>query len=145
MLEPLNVLIGSVSAVELAVVAGAVLLAGFLRGFVGFGAALIIIMVLSVVFGPLVAVPVANLAGLPATFQLLPSAVRDAERFFVVPFCIGAFGAAPVGAWVLVAIKPSVMRLVISGFVFSMVGILYCGSRLMRCPAPVPRTGSGPM
>ena len=143
MLEPLKVLIGSVSAVELAVVAGAVLLAGFMRGFVGFGAALIIIMVLSIVFGPLVAVPVANFAGLPATIQLLPSAVRDAERPFVVPFCLGTFVAAPVGAWVLISIEPSVMRMVISAFVLAMVVILYRGWKLTRRPGLVALAGAG--
>ncbi len=143
MLEPLLALIGSVSAIDLAVVVAAVFLAGFMRGFVGFGAALVIIMVLSVVFGPLVAVPIANFAGLPATFQLLPAAIRDAERPFVVPFCLGTFAAAPVGAWVLVAIEPSVMRMVISAFVILMVGILYRGWRLTRHPGPVALAGAG--
>ena len=143
MLEPLEVLIGPLSAFELAASAGAVLLAGFLRGFVGFGAALIIIMVLSVVFGPLVAVPVANLAGLPATLQLLSSAVRDSERPFVVPFSLGTFAAAPVGAWVLISIDPSIMRMVISAFVLAMVVMLYRGWQLTHHSGPIALAGAG--
>ena len=48
----------------------AILSAGFIRGFTGFGASLIIVMTLSVVFGPLIAVPIACLSGLPSMFQL---------------------------------------------------------------------------
>lgn len=143
MLEPFEVLIGPLSAVELTVVAVAVLLAGFVRGFVGFGAALIIVMVFSVVFGPQVAVPVANFAGLPATVQLLPTAVREAERPFVLPFCFGTFVAAPLGVWILIAIDPSVMRMVISAFVLTMVLILYRGWRLARRPGKTLLAGAG--
>ncbi len=130
--EPFELLVGSASALELSAIAVAILLAGFIRGFVGFGAALIIVMVLSVVFGPQVAVPVANFAGLPATLQLLPTAVREAERSFVLPFCLGTFVGAPLGVWILIAIEPSVMRIVISAFVLVMVAILYRGWRLDR-------------
>jgi len=143
MLEPFEVLISSLSAVELATVAGAVLMAGFLRGFVGFGAALIIIMVLSVVFGPLVAVPATNFAGLPATFQLLPSAVRDSERPFVVPFGLGTFIVAPLGALILISIEPSIIRMAISAFVLAMVVMLYRGWRLRRPLGPAALAGAG--
>ena len=96
MFESLQALLGPVSSTGLAIVAGTVLLAGFIRGFVGFGAALIIVMVLSAVFGPVMAVPAANLTGLPATLQLLPAAVRDSERGFVLPFGLTSFAIAPL-------------------------------------------------
>ncbi len=143
MLETITSYIGPVSALELFVVAGAVLFAGFLRGFVGFGAALIIVMVLSVVFGPLVAVPAANFAGLPATLQLLPTAVRESERSFVIPFCLATFVAAPLGAWILVSIDPAMMRMVISAFVLFMVLMLYCGWQFTRQTGPAALAGAG--
>ena len=111
MLESIQVLIGPVSYAGLAIVAGAVLLAGFIRGFVGFGAALIIVMVLSAVYGPVMAVLVANLTGLLAIFQLLPAAVHDSDRRFVLPFGLASFLIATLGVLVLISLDPAIMRM----------------------------------
>ncbi len=125
----LEALLGPVSVLELALVAATLLIAGFLRGFVGFGGALIVIMVVSAVFGPLIAVPIAVLTGLPSTIQLLPVAVRHAERPFVIPFGLASFAAAPFGTWVLVSVEPAVMKMAISVAVLGMVLMLYRGWR----------------
>jgi uncharacterized membrane protein YfcA len=143
MLETIQVYIGPVSYVGLTIVASAVLLAGFIRGFVGFGAALIIVMVLSAVFGPIVAVPAANLSGLPATIQLLPTAVRDSERGFVLPFGLASFAIAPFGVMVLLSLDPSIMRMAISVFVLLMFLVLVCGWQLTRRPSKAMLTGAG--
>lgn len=102
-----------------------VLIAGFLRGFVGFGSSLIIVMVLSVVIGPPAAVGVAGLSGLAPVLQLLPSAFRHSERSFVLPFGLPTFMAAPFGTWVLVVADPTAMKIMISLFVLAMVAMLY--------------------
>ncbi len=68
-------------------------------------------MVLSAVFGPVMAVPAANLAGLPATFQLLPAAVHDNDRRFVLPFGLASFLIAPLGVLVLISLDPAIMRM----------------------------------
>jgi uncharacterized membrane protein YfcA len=102
-----------------------VLIAGFLRGFVGFGSSLIIVMVLSVVVGPPAAVGVAGLSGIAPVAQLLPNAIRYSERSFVVPFGLFTFLAAPIGTWMLVAADPNFMKIVISLFVLVMVVMLY--------------------
>ncbi|NKB56400.1 MAG: TSUP family transporter [Alphaproteobacteria bacterium] len=141
--EWFEALVGPISTAGVTLVVGAILFAGFLRGFVGFGAALIIVMVLSVVLGPLIAVPIANLAGLPATLQLLPTAVRESERSFVIPFCLATFLAAPVGAWILISIDPAMMRMVISAFVLAMVAMLFRGWQLSRPLGPTALAGAG--
>ncbi|MFT6583205.1 MAG: sulfite exporter TauE/SafE family protein [Alphaproteobacteria bacterium] len=106
-------------------IAGAALLAGFLRGFVGFGGALVVVMTLSVVLGPLAAVPISFLSGLPSTIQLLPVAWRESERAFVVPFGLATFFGAPLGAWVLVSADPAIIKIAISVFVLIMVLMLH--------------------
>lgn len=126
--------LGLNSYVALSVVAVAVLSAGILRGFVGFGASLVIVMVLSVVVGPVAAVPIANLTGLPSGFQLLPDALRHSERSFVITFGVSAFVAAPLGALVLVTTEPDVMKMAISLFVLAMVMMLYRGWRIAKRP-----------
>lgn len=108
----------------------AVAFGGFMRGFVGFGGALVIVPVLSVVVGPLAAVPIASLSGLPAVFQLLPSAVRHSERRFAVPVAGATLVGAPLGTWVLVSVDPEVMKIGIALLVLLMVGLLYRGWQL---------------
>jgi uncharacterized membrane protein YfcA len=115
---------------RLALVAGAVLLGGFLRGFVGFGAALVSVPVISLVVGPHIAVAVVTIMGLPSIFQLLPDAVRHCERNIVLPMALAIFAATPVGTWILVSVDPSVMKMVISGAVVVLVGFLSLGWKL---------------
>jgi uncharacterized membrane protein YfcA len=143
MLQPFDDFIGNLTLLEIGLIGGTVLLAGFLRGFVGFGASLIIVMVLSVALGPVVAVPVAALSGLPAMFQLLPNAVRYSERSFVIPFGLATFVAAPFGTWILVSLEPAIMKMSISLFVLAMVAMLYRGWRLAQHPSPAALFAAG--
>jgi uncharacterized membrane protein YfcA len=105
-------------------VAIAVFVGGFLRGFIGFGGGLVSVPVLSVVFGPLAAVPIAAIMAFPALFQLLPAAVHDGERSIIFPISIGILLAAPFGSALLVTINPNLMKIVISSLVLIMVLML---------------------
>jgi uncharacterized protein len=129
-LQQVTELLGVPIDARLVVVVIAVMVAGLLRGFVGFGAALISVPVFSLVLGPHAAIAVNNVMGLPAVFQLLPEAVRGAERPFVLPICLATFVATPIGTWVLMAADPALMTIVISVLVLFMVAILGSGWRL---------------
>jgi len=135
--------IGTISPIALALVAGSTFLAGFLRGFVGFGGALVVIMVLSAVLGPLAAVAVAALTGLPSMMQLLPNAFRFSDRAFTIPFGLATFVAAPFGTLILVSIAPELMRMAISSFVLAMVAMLYWDWRPRRTPGWIAMLGAG--
>lgn len=115
---------------RLVMVIVAVTIAGLLRGFIGFGAALISVPIFSLVLGPHAAIPVNAVMGLPAVFQLLPEAVRRAERPVVVPICLATFAATPIGTWALVAADPALMTVAISALVLLMVAVLASGWRL---------------
>ena len=112
---------------RLVLVAGAAALGGFLRGFVGFGGALVSVPVLSLVFGPRMAVAVASVMALPSVFQLLPDAIRHSEKPIVVPVGLATLVTTPVGSWLLMAASPALMKIVISGLVVVMVGFLASG------------------
>lgn len=113
-----------------ALLAAVVFVAGFLRGFVGFGAAMITVPVLSVTIGPQLAVPVGTLIGLPATLQLLPQAVRDAERKIVMPVVYGIVIAIPAGTALLVVLPSDVLKIIISVLVIALVLMLARGWKL---------------
>ena len=126
-----------------AVIFLAVTIAGFMRGFLGFGGAVVIIMTLNALLGALYAVPVACLAGLPATVQLLPSAVRHSDRNFVLPFAVASLLAIPVGTIVLVKLDPALMKIVVSALVLVVVALLYCGWRATTRPTASAIVGAG--
>ena len=102
---------------------------GVVRGFVGFGGALVIVLVASVVMGPASAVAIAALSGVPSTIQLLPSAIRHAEQRYAVPFSAAAFISAPLGTFVLVAADEDGMKVAISIFVLVAVALMWSGWR----------------
>jgi uncharacterized protein len=115
---------------RLVIVLVAVTVAGLLRGFIGFGAALISVPVFSLVLGPHAAIAVNNVMGLPAVFQLLPEAIRRAERPVVLPICTAIIVTTPIGTWALVVTDPALMTVAISALVLLMVAVLASGWRL---------------
>ena len=114
---------------RLVVVLIAVTIAGLLRGFVGFGAALISVPVFSLVLGPRAAIAINCVMGLPAVLQLLPEAIRRAERPFVLPISLATFVATPIGTWALVVTDPALMSVAISTLVLLMIAMLASGWR----------------
>ena len=122
------------SPAAFAAAAVAVVFAGFLRGFVGFGAALVTAPVLSLAFSPTIAVAIAFLSGLPAVVQLLPTAIRYADRPFILPVAIGCFLFAPVGAFVLVAGDPRLLKIGIAAAVVLMTMLMWRGWRFAGAP-----------
>lgn len=135
--------IGRISWLEGSALAGTMLVAGFVMGFLGFGSSIIIVMVVSQVMEPVIAVPIATLITLPAMVQLLPDAVRHAERGFVVPYGLATIVTAPLGTWVLVSAEPEIMKVAISVFVLAMVALLYRGWRPARPLGTVGVVGVG--
>lgn len=115
---------------RLALSVAAVFLGGFLRGFVGFGAALVIVPVLSLAYGPHVAIPALTVIGIPTLLQLLPDAIRHSESKIVVPTSFAILLSAPLGTWALVNISPAIMKMVISGLVIGLVAMLARGWKL---------------
>ena len=130
----MNELLALVLDPRLVLVAAAVFVGGFIREFVGFGAALVSVPVMSLIFGPRMAVAVSSVMAIPAILQLLPEAVRHSERPVVLPIAAAIFMATPVGSTLLMVVDPAVMRIVISGLVVLMVAVL--------ASAPVSALGS---
>ena len=136
-------LLGPVSPAAFALAVVTMLAAGFLRGFVGFGASMLIVMVLSLVLGPVAAVPIANLTGAPASLQLLPAAIRDGDRSFVIPFFVTSIIAAPIGTLLLITLDAALMNIAIALFVLAMLAMLYRGWKLLTTVNPCIMVGFG--
>lgn len=122
---------------RLALAATVTALAGVVRGFSGFGSALVMTPALSALYGPAEAVPVVIMLEVALSFQLLPAAWPRSERRQVVLMVLAALPGIPLGVWALRASDPGLLRWVISGGILFFLGLLLLGRR-RRGPARWP-------
>lgn len=119
-----------------AIVATAI--AGLMRGYSGFGTAVLLAPTYSLFWGPRVGVPVMLLMELLVSMQLVPKVLGEANRKVILPIGAAACLATPLGAFVLITADQDALRRFIGGFVLVfglllMSGWRYHGSR----PLPV--------
>ena len=110
-------------------VAAIAFIAGIMRGFSGFGAALTIAPVLALAVGPRAAIPAILLVMMVTSIQLAPRAFRDANWPVVVPLSIGGIIGIPIGAWLLIVVDPELVRRSISATVIIFALIMLTGWR----------------
>ena len=115
---------------------GVVFFAGIMRGFTGFGAALLAVPIFSILWLPHQAIAAVMCLALLSNIQLLPGALRTAQWRRVLPIGIAALAMIPVGALALVAFDPDLMRRVISGIVLAFALLLISGWRWSGTPGP---------
>jgi uncharacterized membrane protein YfcA len=116
--------------VSLLVIVMVTVVGGVLRGFTGFGAAMVIIPVVALVTLPRDAVVFHALIEIPTALQLLPDGLRHARRSTVLPMMLGLILAVPVGMVLLVTLPPDVMRVAMSIAVLGLVTFMWAGVRL---------------
>lgn len=120
-----------------ALAAAACLVAGLIRGFAGFGFAMILVMAVAVVAPPADIVPIALVLNLLTGVRLLPHVHRDVDRRGTVLLIVGALPLIPLGALVLARVDEAVMRLAIGVVVLAATLAIAAGVGLRREPGPV--------
>lgn len=113
-----------------AMVLTAVVVAGLVRGYTGFGSALIVVPVLAYVFGPHEAVVMHSVIELPVVFSLIPAAVKSAQRNVALPMIAMLSLTIPIGALVLTSVDSGILKVAISAVVLIMVALLSVQQRL---------------
>ena len=108
---------------------GAIFIGGLSRGFAGFGAALIIVPALTLVYGPVPAVVIMSLIEVPGVLQLARTAVRDADWKNLAPLCFAAAVTIPIGAWALAVLDVTLIRQSIAGIVIIFGAMIATGWR----------------
>ena len=106
-----------------------VIAAGIIRGFTGFGSAMVMAPVLLHLIGPAPAVATTVLLELCVSAQLVPSALKKFDLKDLVPLGIGALVGTPVGLWIVLYVDPEIVRRIVSLTVLSFVLILGLGWR----------------
>lgn len=108
----------------------AVFVAGLVRGFAGFGSAMIIMPVASSVLAPVEAVIFLICAELVGPLPNAPAAWRDGTPREVGLLVLGAILALPIGVWALTSMDPTAFGWVVSVLVFTLLALTVSGWRL---------------
>ncbi len=114
----------------------ATLLAGLVRGFSGFGQAMIFMPLASIVIEPWRAVVILLFLELFLPLPLLPRALKTCVWREVVPLTLGASLILPVGAYFLVSVDPTSLRWLLSLLTLAVVAALASGWRYKGEPSP---------
>ena len=102
----------------------------FLRGFLGFGAALLIVPVLTLIVTPVEAVVIFVLMEIPNVIYLMPSALREFELRRISFMILGMLIGIPAGSYILVSVDSNSIKLAISTVVLLLVVMLASGWKI---------------
>jgi uncharacterized protein len=109
--------------------------AGFVRGMAGFGAALILTPVFSTFYTPAVAIPALGFADWVMSMPMVLRALRRCVWREVLPLALSAVVAVPLGSYVLATTDPLALRIGISIFVLLAIAALASGWRYRGTPS----------
>ena len=113
----------------IAVLLAATLLGGLVRGFTGFGFAMVFMPLASVVLGPVAALGLIWFIDLPFALPLAARSARQAEWREVLPLLLTATLALPAGIWLLIWLDRETMRWVLALLVLAAVALMASGWR----------------
>jgi uncharacterized membrane protein YfcA len=105
----------------------ATIVAGLMRGYSGFGTAILLAPVYSTLWSPRVGVPVVLMMELFVSAQLLPRALTEANKRLILPICAAAVVVLPLGSVVLLHADGATLRRVIGALVL-VFGLLMMSS-----------------
>ncbi len=121
-----------VLAPSLAFIIAVAVVGGLMRGFAGFGSALVMSPLISIIIGPAQTVAMLMITEVLVSAQLLPRALRSTDWRLIGLLCAAAAVTLPFGAYVLVHVDPEGLRrgigLVVLVWALAMfVGVRYAG------------------
>ena len=113
------------------------LVAGFVRGFAGFGMSALMVLSLGLVLPPKAVVPSAFMLEVLASLRMLPAVRRDVQWRIAGLLLAGGAVGIPLGIHALAMVPDRPMRIVLSVFVLCVVVVLWTGFRLKTTPRGV--------
>jgi uncharacterized membrane protein YfcA len=119
----------SVLDVDLSIAAAVAVVGGLMRGFAGFGSAMLMAPIYAILFGPAEMVAIICMIELPVGLQLLPGALKQAEWRFVGPMSAAAILFMPIGGWLLVNLDPEALKRGVAAIVLLFAFVLLSGWR----------------
>jgi uncharacterized membrane protein YfcA len=112
----------------------AVFTAGMVRGFSGFGSAMVMTPSLAALYGPTTAVPLALILDLVLAGPMLRNALRQIEPRRIGVLTAAAMVGVPIGTYLLLHLQAQTLRVAMSMAVLSAVLLLVTGWRHKGAP-----------
>ncbi len=122
---------------------GAALLAGIVRGFSGFGTAMVYMPVAAQILGPVEALTTLIIIDFFGPLPLLPRGWRDANRPELWRLGLGLIVALPVGVLFLTSVPVDVFRYAVSLIALTLLALLIAGVRYRGPFTPALLFGTG--
>ena len=117
--------------------------AGVIRGFTGFGLAVVGVPLLSLFFAPAEIVPSIMILAIIAGLQLLPKIWRSVDWKLLLPTILGAAIGTPLGTWLLAGVPANAMRILIGFAVLAASLAVQLGFRFSQRPHAAISAGFG--
>jgi uncharacterized protein len=119
---------------DLALASGVVIIAAILSGYTGFGGALFMVPLFTVLFGPVEGIAIGFIVSFFGRIQLYPSAAQIVRWKEIFPFSVALVVTTPFATLILFTVDPEIIRRAIGGLVvlaaiLLMAGAVYRGSR----------------
>lgn len=133
MFDPLSLLLAAV----------ATCVGGVVRGLTGFGGPLIMVPVMTLLFGPVAGVVTVLLVDLTCNLTLVPEAARQVAWRVAAPLIAGTIVTIPLGSYVLLAVDPTIMKQAIIAAVVASSVVMLFGWRYRRVLNAFQLTGIG--
>ena len=121
-------------AIPFLICAAVACIAGMVRGFAGFGAAMIMTPIFSALYGPAAGVALCLLLEIAVALPVVPGVVRLVDWRRIGLLLIAAAVGVPLGNLVLTRTEPEPMRWAISAIILGAVALLASGWRFAGHP-----------
>jgi hypothetical protein len=108
---------------------GVTFLAGLMRGFAGFGSAMLMAPIFAMLFGSADMVVTVVAIELIVSFQLFPQVRHQADWKLLTPMSIAACAAMPLGVWLLANVDKNAIITSVSAVIVFFVVIMWSGWR----------------
>lgn len=124
-----DILSGALATEGVWLLALAAFMAGIVRGFAGFGTAMVYLPVAGQILGPFEALTTLIVKDLTGPLIHVPRALRDGHPADVLRLALGALVAVPLGVWVLSLVPAEAFRWGVSVIALVLMALLIGGVR----------------
>ena len=116
---------------------GVTLIAGLMRGFAGFGSAMLMAPIFAILFGSAEMVVTVVAIELVVSLQLFPQVRGHADWKTLMPMSIAACAAMPLGVWLLASVDKGTIVTAVSAVIVGFVVLMWSGWRYRGRRSPV--------
>jgi uncharacterized protein len=131
------------SGADIYLAMAAALAAGLLRGFAGFGSAMLMAPLFAILFGSAEMIATIVAMELAISFHLFPAARRHCDWAVVAPMTVAACLAMPLGVWLLVNLDKTMITKLVSAVVAGFAVIMLAGWRWRGARGWIPSAAVG--